>query len=467
MNIVAEPVALAKVEPRESHSGTAMLTAVAFCRVALPIGEVTGIAWHRDTPAAAISIISSAAEDTPADARPKLPTGTWLRLLLMHIVTQAVAADSAAVDMGDSPASLATAMMLDFPPDQQAARLAALAEQYARLCACKITVSIDGAPALPVFDARGRPRAASDWRPALRLNARFFEQLARPAEGTATVALDRRILVALSENPMALDAYAWIAASLPQLGASGTLPVTWQELHERFGGATATLAELRNHFEQSLQQVSAAWPSVRLIIGEEGVELRRSEREGRPLANIPVATALVDPAEKPKPPEPAAAISEPAAPEPIRPVAVERPRSPEPPQPAPRDPEPSPPAPAAFYQAHDSQDAQRRQRSDRISLKSHLTGLQQVVWLLRGGDGDEVTIEVTPGSRYDPQNVTVLALEPIIVQISGGLYTRDFERMAAWVNSNRDLIDDVWYEDVELDDEILARVKKVPPPGWR
>jgi hypothetical protein len=264
-----------------------------------------------------------------------------------------------------------------------------------------------------------------------------------------------------------VDAYAWIAASLPQLGASGTLPVTWQELHERFGGPTASLAELRNHFEQSLQQVSAAWPSVRLIIGEEGVELRRSEREGRPLANIPVATALVDRAavDQQKEPAPTATASEPApsAPEPARQVPVERSRPIATPQPPPvtRDVEQDGPETGGGY------DAQRRQRNDRISLKSHLTGLQQVVWLLRGGDGDEVTIEVTPGSRYDPQNVTVLALEPIIVQISGGLYTRDFERMAAWVNSNRDLIDDVWYEDVELDDEILARVKKVPPPGWR
>jgi hypothetical protein len=76
-------------------------------------------------------------------------------------------------------------------------------------------------------------------------------------------------------------------------------------------------------------------------------------------------------------------------------------------------------------------------------------------------------VEVTPGGRYDLQNLTVLALEPIIVQISGGLYTRDFERVAAWVNANRDLIDDVWYDDVESDEEVARRVKKVPQPGWR
>jgi hypothetical protein len=111
--------------------------------------------------------------------------------------------------------------------------------------------------------------------------------------------------------------------------------------------------------------------------------------------------------------------------------------------------------------------APRRGRDDRIAIKSHLTGLHQVIWLQRDGNGDEVQVEVTPGGRYDPQNLTVLALEPIIVQINGGLYTRDFDRVAAWVNANRDLIDDVWYDDVESDDEVMRRVKKVPPPGWR
>ncbi len=111
--------------------------------------------------------------------------------------------------------------------------------------------------------------------------------------------------------------------------------------------------------------------------------------------------------------------------------------------------------------------APRRFREDRIALRSHLTGLHQVLWLHRDGSGDEVVVEVTPGGRYDPQNLTVLALEPIIVQISGGLYTRDFERVSAWVNANRDLIDDVWYNDVASEDEVLGRVKKVPPPGWR
>ena len=102
-----------------------------------------------------------------------------------------------------------------------------------------------------------------------------------------------------------------------------------------------------------------------------------------------------------------------------------------------------------------------------LGLRSHLTGLNQVIWLQRSNGRDNLVIEVTQGGRYDPDNVTVLALEPMILQIAGGLHARDFERVAAWANANRDLIDEFWDGEIDSFDEITGRVKKVPPPGWR
>ena len=102
-----------------------------------------------------------------------------------------------------------------------------------------------------------------------------------------------------------------------------------------------------------------------------------------------------------------------------------------------------------------------------IGLKTQLTGLTQVIWLRKGQGQDDLIIEVTPGYRYDADNVTQLALEPIVVQISGGLYQRDFERVSAWAMANRDLIDDVWDGTVTSLEDVNERVKKVPAPGWR
>ena len=102
-----------------------------------------------------------------------------------------------------------------------------------------------------------------------------------------------------------------------------------------------------------------------------------------------------------------------------------------------------------------------------VSLKSHLTGLPQVVWLQRANGRDNVVIEVTPGGRYDPDTCTVIALEPVALQVVGGLYTRDFERVAAWAAANRDLIDDWWDSRLDEFEEVVSRVKKVPAPAWR
>jgi hypothetical protein len=102
-----------------------------------------------------------------------------------------------------------------------------------------------------------------------------------------------------------------------------------------------------------------------------------------------------------------------------------------------------------------------------VSLKSHLTGLPQVVWLQRANGRDNVVIEVTPGGRYDPEICTVIALEPVALQVAGGLYTRDFERVAAWAAVNRDLIDDWWESRLDEFEEVASRVKRVPAPAWR
>jgi hypothetical protein len=102
-----------------------------------------------------------------------------------------------------------------------------------------------------------------------------------------------------------------------------------------------------------------------------------------------------------------------------------------------------------------------------VSLRSHLTGLPQVIWLQRSNGRDNVVIEVTPGGRYDPETRTVIALEPVTLQVAGGLYTRDFERVAAWAAVNRDLIDDFWDGLIDGFEDVVSRVRKVPLPAWR
>jgi hypothetical protein len=76
-------------------------------------------------------------------------------------------------------------------------------------------------------------------------------------------------------------------------------------------------------------------------------------------------------------------------------------------------------------------------------------------------------VTVTPWSVFHPDRLTVLALEPIVMQVIGGIPEREFERVSAWVMANRDLIDDVWEGNIASPEGIYRRVRKVPAVGWR
>lgn len=388
----------------------------ALCQLGLPLRPCAD-SWRRDIGAVALAI------EMPAGGA--LPHGALLRRLLLHVFSTALANGSPAVEMGEDAAALAERMGL--AADE--AGLQALAEQYGRLVAAKVTVALDGGVALGVFDARGRPRAAgAEWRPAVRLNARFFAGLAEGA-----VALDRGVVAALSDRPLALDAYMWLAYGLANTPAEGLAGASWEDLYGRFGDQGQSSETFRAAFEDCLREVTVACPAMVVIMGEQEVRVR---------AASPIrAVAAPDKSAAPRPAVQApVAAAEPAA-MPEQPAAAETGGGGEGPAPG------------------------GRQQS--ISLKSHITGLSQVIWLQRANGRENQVIEVTPGGRYDPDNVTVLALEPLVVQISGGLYDREFERVSAWAMSNRDLIDDVWDGKIGSFDEVASRVKKVPAPGWR
>jgi hypothetical protein len=104
---------------------------------------------------------------------------------------------------------------------------------------------------------------------------------------------------------------------------------------------------------------------------------------------------------------------------------------------------------------------------DSISIGRHLTGLTQVIWLRRGHGEESILVGVTPGPRFEPARLTVLAVEPMVIQVSGGLPQQEFERVSAWVMANRDLIDEFWEGGIETFSEVARRVRKAPAIGWR
>jgi hypothetical protein len=440
MNLSVDPPRpMGDIAPAQSDAAVLWHHA-AFCRMALPL-RAQKVIWQRVTPQATIRI-------EPGATGQALPCGPVLRMVLLHLCDTALRRRDPVVALGESAAAFAATLGIP-------AKAAAVQEQVARIIAAKISVAVDGSAESAVLDARGRPRAAdAPWRPSLRLSSRFLASLAEHA-----VPLEQRALAALREQPLALDAWCWIAQQRYRQPAGDDGPVPWSGLLDAFGTPSQGIEEFRSAFEAALRLAAAAEPGLAILADDAGVRLAAQ-------AVAPAAAALPAPAPAPEPP-PAAAS---AAPTPaIDPVAVlpgtAAPVAPAAPAPAAPVAPVAPPEPARPRSAEPA--VVPAQALETVCFGSELTGLPQVIWLRRGYGPDGVLVGVTPTERFDASRLTLLAVEPMVVQVSGGVNQPDFDRISAWIMVNRDLIDDIWAGQIASRSALEQRVRKAPAPGWR
>jgi len=439
----------------------------AFCRLGLPASTPKGGLWSREA-----SIAMEAANAAVAGKALPLPEGPVLRLLLLHVFTKALRGGSAAVEIGEDAAALASSLGLAATPR----RLKDLAEQSECLVGARLRVAEGKGAPLSVLDARrsGARGGPSGWRPVLHLTGRFFASLQQDA-----VALDRGVVAALAGSALALDAYAWLAATVREASADRPVLATWPELQQRFGeGGTSNAVAFRRAFFRSLAAVGAACPMLRFTVGRDGVELQGA------------AVSPAAPAPEPAPPrlptpKPDTAALE-VAPLPtavltlMGRVAPERDAAPamvpavpttEVADAATAEPDVRPrlngvQAVTRRTTAEAKPNPEQQRNGGRIRLSPGLTGLGQSVWLRRGGDPSNATFEVTSGGDYNPARRSLLILEPMILQVQGFLQSRELEQVVAWATANAGLIQDYWDGSVVSTSVIAGRVKPVTASHW-
>lgn len=208
-----------------------------------------------------------------------LPYGSYPRLLLAWLSTEAVRSRSREIELGDSMGAFMR--RLDIPISGGArGTAAALRNQMKRLFTCSVGWIREEGNSWTNFGVRPveksdlwwdpkSPHQAELWRSRVVLNETFYQELIdRP------VPLDMRALRGLAKSPLALDIYAWLTYRLSYLERDQL--ISWELLQMQFGADYKLTRQFKAAFTQRLKKVLEVYPSARVSPDAEGLILSPS-----------------------------------------------------------------------------------------------------------------------------------------------------------------------------------------------
>lgn len=220
-----------------------------------------------------------------APAEVGLPYGSYPRLLLAWLTTEAVRTKSSTLYLGDSLSEFMGKLGL-LPTGGRWGTIPRLRDQADRLFKSYVTAyetAKEGERSrsrggnimvADEWDLWWDPRAASEqsslFQSWVKLTERFFSQVTdRP------VPIDLRAIRSLKKSPLALDLYAWATYRVSYLSYRTEIP--WEALQMQFGADYADDAKGRRNFKakliDALRKVSTVYPELRASEGENGLLL--------------------------------------------------------------------------------------------------------------------------------------------------------------------------------------------------
>jgi hypothetical protein len=246
----------------------------AFCRIGLPYEPVKARIWQFRIGDAALRIEAGSIPDPVSGwGELPLPYGKNPRLVLIHLVTEALRLNRPKIDVGASMSGFAASLGLD-PCGRNLRELRA---QVGYLTTATIRLSMGdqtliNGKLVHEFD-RWSPTKGGAWPEIVHLDRDFFASLSSQA-----VALDRRVVAAIRNSASALDCYGWMVWSLGQIGRSQSVMMDWSALWRQFGHGYKLLRQFRFEFRKDLAVVAELWIAGMVEITTDGVTIRHREK---------------------------------------------------------------------------------------------------------------------------------------------------------------------------------------------
>jgi hypothetical protein len=213
-----------------------------------------------------------------------VPFGSYARLILLYLQTQALRTNSREVELGGSWRDWMNRIGIPWGGSSGKA----VREQAELISRCRLTFHfqgggrtglvnqsvVDGALFLESFGSGQQGKLTLE---TAKLSEGFFEALKKHP-----IPLEETAIRALANNSAALDCYIWLAYRLHSL--SGPRLVTWKALKGQHGSGFKELYHFKSKFPGVLQLALAVYPAANVEVVNEGIILKPSRPPVAPRA---------------------------------------------------------------------------------------------------------------------------------------------------------------------------------------
>ncbi len=247
------------------------ITHAGFAMTSLPHKRIEETLWRREGHRTTLLVESG------RDRRGNLvgvPYGSFARLILLYLQTEAVRTGSPEVELGRSMKGWMGRMSLT----TGGRTYQLVTEQARRISACRLTffterhnggeVRHNGAFVQDAISFAGviDNEQPSFWQDRVRLDEGFWRSLREHP-----VPVREEAIRAISTRSLAIDVYIWLAYRLHSLNKP--TPVSWAALHAQFGAGFKLARQLKPTFAEALKLALAVYPEAHVEPARNGITL--------------------------------------------------------------------------------------------------------------------------------------------------------------------------------------------------
>ncbi len=216
--------------------------------------------WYRQNGNVAIDIV-------PAYKKGEclgLPYGTYPRLILAYLATQAVKTQSPEIYLGKSFGGFLKALNVRIGGTQyrdirkQLDKMLSASFSWTYQNSTKETrVNVQVSSKSELWWNPLDPEQKISWKSYIELNHHFFKEIIRNA-----VPLDLRVLAGLKNSPLGLDLYMFIAWRTFKINEPVYL--SWESLHQQLGTQQSAIAEFTRECKKHILRIQSINPTLKI-----------------------------------------------------------------------------------------------------------------------------------------------------------------------------------------------------------